>query len=146
MIGDENCKCYEHHDCDCYCHDWCDCIHEEYYNWYSEWDIVWEADFQIVDQNELDEMKNQWNILTIILQVIIILKILKDFKTFFVSKIKGLIVPYFFLCLILLFFHDIIFYTYNGITPEQIANHLIGILIGFRNTKFYCSKSLCIVS
>lgn len=69
----------------------------------------------------------------------------KDFKTFLISKIKGLLIPYFFLCLILLIFHDIFLHTYTGITPEQIGNHLIGILIGFRNTKYYFSMWFILV-
>lgn len=63
----------------------------------------------------------------------------KDFKTFFVSKIKGLLVPYFFLCLILFFFCDVLLHTFFGVTPDTAVNHLIGIFLGFRNTKYYFS-------
>ena len=42
----------------CHCHE-----HEEFnYNWYREWDVVWEVDFQIVDKDELEEMKNNWEV------------------------------------------------------------------------------------
>jgi len=64
MCGDEN--CHEH---DCHCeHDNCD-YHEhehEIYNWYKEWDVVWEVDFQIVNKDELENMKDRdeiwWNL------------------------------------------------------------------------------------
>jgi len=64
MCGDGNCH---HHDCHCE-HDNCDCHGhgDELYNWYKEWDVVWEVDFQIVDKDELEEMRNNeeigWNL------------------------------------------------------------------------------------
>lgn len=62
MCGDTNCQT---HDCDC--NHWnhkCGWHgHEDInYNWYSEWDVVWEVDFQIVDKDELEEMKNSWEV------------------------------------------------------------------------------------
>ena len=54
-----DCKCHHHH---CNCDDNCDCHEHETYNWYSEWDIVWEADFQIVDKDELENMKSSWEV------------------------------------------------------------------------------------
>ena len=51
---DNNCKCHHH----CNSDDHCDCHEHEIYNWYNEWDVVWEADFQIVDKDELENMKN----------------------------------------------------------------------------------------
>ena len=63
----------------------------------------------------------------------------KDFKTFIISKIKGFLVPYVFLCFILLFFHDIVFGTFNGVTVHDIWVHIIGIFVGFRKTKYYFS-------
>ena len=60
---DNNCKCHHHH-CDCDEH--CDCHEHEIYNGYNEWDIVWEADFQIVDKDELENMRSNeevwWNL------------------------------------------------------------------------------------
>lgn len=42
----------------CHCHE-----QEEFdYNWYREWDVVWEVDFKIVDKDELEEMKNNWDV------------------------------------------------------------------------------------
>lgn len=62
MCGDENCQ---NHDCNCG-HDHCTCHEHEMYSWYNEWDVVWEVDFQIVDKDELEEMKNSgevwWNL------------------------------------------------------------------------------------
>ncbi len=65
MCWNENC-----HKHDCHCgHEHCECEHgscdyheHEIYNWYNEWDIVWETDFQIVDKDELENMKNSWEV------------------------------------------------------------------------------------
>jgi hypothetical protein len=62
MCWDENC-----HGHDCHCeHSHCDCHEHEIYNGYNEWDVVWEADFQIVDKDELENMRNNkeiwWNL------------------------------------------------------------------------------------
>ena len=60
-----------HQDCDCDhkycgCDEHCGCLEHEIHNWYNEWDIVWEADFQIVDKDKLENMKNNeeiwWNL------------------------------------------------------------------------------------
>ena len=62
MCWDTNCQT---HDCDCsHWNHKCNChVHEEnLYNWYNDWDIVWEADFQIVDKDELENMKGNWEI------------------------------------------------------------------------------------
>ena len=62
MCWDTNCQthdcCGGHWNYKCHCHE-----REEFdYNWYRDWDIVWEADFQIVDQYELEDMKNNWTV------------------------------------------------------------------------------------
>ena len=62
MCWDENC-----HGHDCHCkHSHSDCHEHEIYNGYNEWDVVWEADFQIVDKDELENMRNNkeiwWNL------------------------------------------------------------------------------------
>ena len=50
--------CCDHWNHKCHCHE-----HEGFdYNWYREWDIVWEVDFQIVDKDELEEMKDSWKV------------------------------------------------------------------------------------
>ena len=62
MCWDTNCQT---HDCDCsHWNHKCTCrVHEEnLYNWYNDWDIVWEADFQIVDKDELESMRGNWKI------------------------------------------------------------------------------------
>jgi hypothetical protein len=68
MCWDEKCHkhdCHCEHD-HCECDVCCDCHGNDVYNWYKEWDVVWEVDFQIVDKNELQEIKNNeeiwWNL------------------------------------------------------------------------------------
>ena len=60
MCWNENCQ---NHGWNCG-HAHCDChVHEhEIFNWYNEWDVVWEVDFQIVDKDELEEIKNKWEV------------------------------------------------------------------------------------
>lgn len=62
MCWDTNCQthdcCGGHWNYKCHCHE-----REEFdYNWYRDWDIVWEADFQIIDKYELEDMKSNWEI------------------------------------------------------------------------------------
>ena len=62
MCWDTNCQT---HDCDCnYWNHKCTChVHEEnIYNWYNDWDVVWETDFQIVDKDELESMRSNWEV------------------------------------------------------------------------------------
>lgn len=68
MCWDDKCqghnyKCHHHH---CNCNEHCDCHEYEIYNGYNEWDIVWEADFQIIDKDELENMRSNeevwWNL------------------------------------------------------------------------------------
>jgi len=64
MCWDENCnwhdrKCQQHQ---CNCDEHSHCHEHEIYNWYSEWDVVWEANFQIVDKDELENMKSSWEV------------------------------------------------------------------------------------
>lgn len=60
-IHNHNCSCHEHdHNCEC---EECNCCDDNtYFDWFQEWDIVWEADFQIVDKEELDEMRGKWEL------------------------------------------------------------------------------------
>jgi len=62
MCWDTNCQT---HDCDCsHWNHKCTChLHDDnIYNWYHDWDIVWETDFQIVDKDEFENMKGNWEI------------------------------------------------------------------------------------
>jgi len=58
-----DCKCHHHH---CKCDGYCDCHEHEIYNWYNEWDVVCKTDFQIVDEEELENMRSNeeiwWNL------------------------------------------------------------------------------------
>lgn len=62
MCWDTNCQTHDcgcshwNHKCTCHVHD------DNIYNWYNDWDIVWEADFQIVDKHEFEDMKNNWTV------------------------------------------------------------------------------------
>ena len=67
MCWDTNCQTHgcwcSHWNHKCHCHE-----HEGFdYNWYRDWDVVWEANFQIVDKNELKKMRKNkevwWNLL-----------------------------------------------------------------------------------
>ena len=60
------------------------------------------------------------------------------FKDFFKAKFKGLIIPYFFLCLIIIFWARIMCNP-DGFYNLQTLEQFIGIFVSFRKSNFYAS-------
>lgn len=70
----------------------------------------------------------------------------KKFKDFFVSKLKGFILPYFCLCFILYFFHDILLRGFFKVGRAKAINHIIGIFLGYNTTPYYFSMWFLLVT
>lgn len=60
------------------------------------------------------------------------------FKDFFKAKFKGLIIPYFFLCLIIIFWARIMCNP-DGFYKLQTLEQFIGIFVSYRKSNFYAS-------